>query len=198
MAALLHQQGVELLGRSWKRRPIRCKRCAVTSCTHRPKSIAQGLRRVLRRLVGLAAICFRDKSSGRVSAAVFGDAPIDHVDLTATAGSDLFVMGGDQEACTVGRVDIGQQLHDPVGAFPVEVPSRLVGEHQFGRIHQGAGDGDSLFLPTRKLAGKIVTPIRQPDAIKQFSSSRPVFPPLPPIARGGRKHHVFKRGEIWQ
>ena len=42
MAALLHQQGVERLGRSWKRRPIRCKRCCGDQLNHRPIPVVQG------------------------------------------------------------------------------------------------------------------------------------------------------------
>ena len=51
----------------------------------------------------------------------------------------------------VARAD--RELHDAVRAFPIEVPRRLVGKHQFGRIHQRAGNSNPLLLTARKLAG---------------------------------------------
>jgi hypothetical protein len=59
-----------------------------------------------------------------------------------------------------------QRFHDLVPRPSVEIPGRLVCQQHAWRIDEGAGDGDTLLLTSRELAGAIALAIgkaKQPE-----------------------------------
>ncbi len=82
-------------------------------------------------------------------------------------------MRRDQEAGRFLPIDFPDQVHHLGGRFPVEVARRLVGQDQFGPVHQGAGNCDPLLLSARKLGGQKIHAATKADAVQQFASARP-------------------------
>ena len=50
----------------------------------------------------------------------------------------------------------------------VEIAGRFVGQHQFGLVDQGAGDGDALLLAAGKLAGMMAEPVAEADFLQRL------------------------------
>src|SRR5205807_3521033 len=68
------------------------------------------------------------------------------------SGGELRVVGGDQQRRSGGarRVEGGE---DGGGGSGIEVGGRLVGEEEFGRDDEGAGDGGALPLAAAQPVG---------------------------------------------
>jgi len=62
------------------------------------------------------------------------------------------VVGDDHDG-RAGLVELVDQGQDGLPGGLVEVPGRLVSEHDGGLADQGPGDGDSLSLPAGELRG---------------------------------------------
>ena len=69
--------------------------------------------------------------------------------LAMAAASALWVAIRTAGAKAVGA--FAQQIQDLVAAGGVEIAGGLVGDEDFGRMHQGAGDGDALHLAAGEL-----------------------------------------------
>ena len=73
-------------------------------------------------------------------------------DLAVAHDDDAFAVGGDVQFVRdhddgdAGVVEFLKQPHDFDAGARVEIAGRLVGQHQFGPVDQGAGDGDALLL----------------------------------------------------
>ena len=78
--------------------------------------------------------------------------PIPHHDLAPAGCGDFLVMGRDQERRPLIPVDLADQFHHLGGRGAVKVAGGFIRQHQFGAVHQGAGDGDALFLAARQVA----------------------------------------------
>ena len=62
--------------------------------------------------------------------------------------------------------DLLEEVHDLHGRCRVEGSGRLVGEHDLGVVHEGAGDRHALHLAARKLARTLVHVLGQTDAVE--------------------------------
>ena len=67
----------------------------------------------------------------------------------------LLVVGYHHDGGAFLAVEAEQQGHYFLAHHRVEVAGGLVGQDNFGRAHQGAGNGHPLPLPPRKLAGEV-------------------------------------------
>ena len=54
-----------------------------------------------------------------------------------------------------------EDLHDLHACLGVKGAGGLVGQHDVGVVHQGAGDGHALHLPARELVGLLVHLVAQ-------------------------------------
>ena len=55
-----------------------------------------------------------------------------------------------------------------MGGAGVEVAGRLVGQDNFGAVHDGAGDGDALLLAAGKLGGEEVFAVFKMKTVESF------------------------------
>lgn len=57
----------------------------------------------------------------------------------------------------------------------VEIPRRLVRENDARTAHEGAGDGDTLFLPARETVDRTVSVVREIHGGECLADARPLF-----------------------
>ncbi len=73
-------------------------------------------------------------------------------------------MGDHQHGFSVFLHQANDQIrHDFVGALAVEIARRFVAEQKRRIGNDGAGDGDSLFLPSGELSRIMVHPVGETD-----------------------------------
>src|SRR5262249_25629438 len=65
-------------------------------------------------------------------------------------------------------VDLAEEIHDFEREVRVEVPRRLVGEHQLRVVDERARDRDALLFPAGKLLWKRVHPVLQADPLQDL------------------------------
>ena len=85
-------------------------------------------------------------------AGVGDDLAVEDLDLAGHPLGDGAVVGDDDDR-RAGLVELVDQRQDRLPGGLVEVPGRLVGEHDGGPADQGAGDRDPLALPAGELGG---------------------------------------------
>lgn len=103
-------------------------------------------------------------------------------DATVFHGDDAFlemvddglVVGGDKEG-SAEIVDFFQKVDDFFGGEVVKIGGRLVGDEDFGLAGDGAGDGDALFLATRKLGGEFFRLVEETDKFENFGNGTADF-----------------------
>ena len=99
----------------------------------------------------------------RVLAAVGDDfAVLDFDDAVGVFG-DVAVVGDEDDGVAFG-VQFAEDFHHFFAAVAVERAGGFVGEDDLPAVHQGAGDGDALLLPTGKLAGFVVGAVAEAEA----------------------------------
>src|SRR5205814_783719 len=76
----------------------------------------------------------------------------------------------------------------------VEVPGRLVREHDLRLADEGAGDRDPLLLAAGQLAGEMARPIAQPDVVEERQRA-PAQIRLLDAVRRKRRLHVLERAQ---
>src|SRR6056297_2123610 len=96
-----------------------------------------------------------------VQAAVF------HVKNTVHAAGDFLTMGDQNHGQVMFRMQIIEQLYDFFGGAAIQIAGRLVGKQQPRSHDQGAGNGDTLLLPTGKLSRLMLETLRQTDRLQQ-------------------------------
>ena len=81
---------------------------------------------------------------------VADDLAVAHDDDAFAIGRDVeFVRDHDERDAAV--VEFLKQAHDLDAGARVEIAGRFVGQQQFGRVDQGAGNGNALLLSAGKL-----------------------------------------------
>ena len=89
----------------------------------------------------------------------FDAAVADVDDAVGLSGDVVFV--GDQDDGVSVLVQMRKQGHDFRAGLRIEIPRRLIGEHNRGRIHQRARDGDALPLTAGKFVRFVVGSIAE-------------------------------------
>ena len=73
------------------------------------------------------------------------NAPIHHFDYSIAAARKLDVVGHHQKSRAALSVDLAHQRENAIGRFRIEIPRRIIREHQV-RVHwQRRGDRDSVL-----------------------------------------------------
>src|SRR5215470_8705472 len=98
--------------------------------------------------------------------AVSHHAAVEQHDLPVQADRDPLVVGDDHDRGPVG-VQLGEQLEDARAGAAVEVPGRLVGEHDGRPADDGPGDRDPLPLAAGQLRGPVAEPLAQADPLER-------------------------------
>ena len=100
-------------------------------------------------------------------------------------------------------VEPRQEIENLVARAAVEVARRLVGQQQFGLIHQRAGDRGALHLAAGELPRAVLQPVAKADRVEQpagpvaqLASAHPVAHHAVPDHRRGE--HVLQRRELRQ
>src|SRR5436190_14440190 len=96
---------------------------------------------------GACALGWRSRSRRLLTdrAGVGDDVAVEDLYLAGHALRDRVVVGDDHDR-RAGLVELVDQAEDGVAGGLVEVPGRLVGEHDGGLAYERAGDRDPLAL----------------------------------------------------
>src|SRR5262245_53551642 len=81
------------------------------------------------------------------------------------------VVGGDDQGRTTFRVELQQELVDPLARLRVEVARRLVSQQQARATHHPARHRHPLLLTARELAGAMVEPVLQTYPLQERRST---------------------------
>src|SRR6185437_14874754 len=84
--------------------------------------------------------------------------------------------------------------HDFIGAFAIEIARGFVAEQESGIGDNGAGDGHTLLLPTRELAGVVVHAVGQADHVQRGLHVLLTFA-FRELGQEQRQFHVLKRSQ---
>ena len=90
-----------------------------------------------------------------------------------------------------------QDLVEPLAVGVVEVPRRLVRQHQAGIVHQRPRHRAALLLPARQLRRPVGHAPGEPNDRQQLLGPRTGLARSPPPDQEGH-HHVLQRGEFPQ
>ena len=82
-------------------------------------------------------------------------------------------MGDHRDRCSVGRVQIPEEVRQRPAGDRVEVARRLVGEEDRRPTDERAGDRDALALAARQLAGPVVSSLPETDPIEGSGRGAP-------------------------
>ena len=80
---------------------------------------------------------------------------VDHMKHTSSVLSKSWVMGNHNNSIA-SLVDAMKLLHNSFGTLRIETTGRLIGKNDFRIGDQGASNGDTLLLTTRKLIWIII------------------------------------------
>ena len=86
----------------------------------------------------------------------------------ATSGSCVTMM-----IVRPSRLSLSSRSRISLGRHRVEVARRLVGQDEFGVVHQAAGDGHALLLAAGELRRPVVEPLAQADHFGQLAAPPP-------------------------
>jgi hypothetical protein len=92
------------------------------------------------------------------------DDSVAHVESAVSAGSQLSVVGHDDERLFFLTHEAQEQIDNRAAGRAVEVSRRLVGEDDSRIIDQGASNCDALLLATAQFRGQMLEALPQPDA----------------------------------
>ena len=65
-------------------------------------------------------------------------------------------------------MDLGKNIHDFIRGFAIQVTGGFIGKNNGGIVDQCPGNGNPLALPTGKLIGFVVAPVRQVHLAQNF------------------------------
>ncbi len=106
-------------------------------------------------------------------------------------------MGRDDKCLAACFTQIPNQVLERARVLAIEVPRRLIGEHDERLVDERACDGDTLLLPSRKFRRPVLEPVSQPNIAQNPLCGTRGVP-----ARGpgyeARQHHILDRGEFRQ
>src|SRR5690606_18766085 len=107
------------------------------------------------------------------------------------------VMRRDHRRAAMSAHQFEKLRKDLVRGHLVEVPGRLVREHQLRTVGERAGYGDALLLAARELARAVREPMLEPQRAEQLTGARQGFGSRD-TGDQLRKHHVLLGGEVGQ
>ena len=85
-------------------------------------------------------------------------------DALAVAQGVIHLMQRHHHGDAVVLVDVAQGFHHDAGRLRIQRGDGLIGENDFGFLHQGAGDSDALLLPAGQRGHALVGEVRHADA----------------------------------
>ena len=91
---------------------------------------------------------------------------------------DLHLVGNHHDGDAQCAADFGQQAENLLRDMGIQRAGRLVAQQYFGVEHQGAGDGDTLFLTAGQFFRSEPELVRQPYQGNQLMNPIPVFLPV--------------------
>ena len=112
--------------------------------------------------------------------------PVAHDDHALAIGGNVqFVRNHDDG--DAGFIQLLKQAHDFDAGAGIEIAGRFVGEQHFRLADERSGNGDALLLSARKLAGKVIAPLAQPDFFQSLHG------PIMPVAKRHQRMTVKQR-----
>src|SRR5438094_6990969 len=110
--------------------------------------------------------------------AIAADKTVAECDDARRVLGDVGLVRHERDADAALDVQLLKDAHHLDAGARVEVAGRLVGEQQRRVVHQRAGDGDALLLPTRELIRMVIDAIAEADGLERLRRA------LPPLGRG--------------
>ena len=111
----------------------------------------------------------RDAGGSRtLDGAGFIDPPVVHLDESIAAVGEAAIVRGHQQRDAFVGGDVEQKLKDGGAGVLVERAGGLVGEQNFGVVHQRAADGGALAFAAGELLDFLIQPMREAGALGQF------------------------------
>src|SRR4030081_1261509 len=89
-------------------------------------------------------------------ARVFYDGPVQQPDDARRAGREREVVGHEDDSGPAVAVERLEPLENLLSCRVIEIPCRLVGEEDLGRVGESARDRDALLFSTGKLGRKVM------------------------------------------
>ena len=127
--------------------------------------------------------------------ALFGnDLSIAQNDPARGVHSERRVVRDKHERCAFRTVELEQEIEHVLAVRRVEIPCGLIGEHNWGPQHEGAGERDSLLLAARELHWVVVEAFAQANRGEELSRAIKSFATA--ASRGVeliRQQHILKR-----
>ena len=112
-------------------------------------------------------------------------------------GSHAFIMRRDQGGAAFLPYQTDKFGENQIRGRFVKITGRLVGQHQFRRIGQRAGDSNPLLLPAGQFARIMIQSRTKPQAAQQCFRSF-FCGLLTHTSNQLRHHHIFQRGKVGQ
>src|SRR6516164_7022159 len=123
---------------------------------------------------------------------------IRHDDHVVRSRGEISIVGDDDHGAVVVMCEIFQDpLHIGAGGG-IEVACRLISQDQQRIVGEGASDGNSLTLSTRKLPREFICITRQIEAAEKFDRARLDLRLRRAREPLHRQHHVLERREFRQ
>jgi hypothetical protein len=91
-----------------------------------------------------------------------------HFDKAVAAIGEAAIVGGHEERNAIVRCDVEQELKYRGARVLVERAGGLVGEQNFGMIHERANDGGALTFAAGELLNFLIKPVREPGAFSEM------------------------------
>src|SRR3954451_8355547 len=85
------------------------------------------------------------------------------------------IVGGEDEGETEAAIELAHEVDQLGGVAGVEIGGGLVGQHQRGPMHDGAGHRNPLALAAREQVGTMMGAIAQADTVERFGNAPPAF-----------------------
>src|SRR5215470_1885390 len=121
-----------------------------------------------------------------------GQQPVADRDRPAGVGRHPRVVR-DHDDREAGDVQPAEQFHERGRVPRVQVPGRLVAQHQAGLVHQCPRDRDPLALPAGQRGGQRVEPVPQPHRVECLDGRPEPGPPRRLVVKLGEQHVLQRR-----
>ena len=109
-------------------------------------------------------------------------------DAAAVVAGDLGLVEGNDDGDAPVEIELAQESHDAASRLGVERGDGLVGENDFGALHDGPGNGATLLLAAGERARPLGGAVVEPDGGEGLHGAVPVAWSVPEEegAQGGR------------
>ena len=109
---------------------------------------------------------------------------------------DAPVMGDDDEGGAHFFVDVPEQIVYGLSGFRVQISRRLVGQDDFGAVHEGSGDSSTLLLSAGHIGCFVVLDFFEPHQSHEFIGSFQLVRRDLAVLDAVRHQDVFQSGEF--